>query len=282
MTQAGSERPARVQLPGADQIGILAVDRVVFVALLGTLATEVVDEAVALLALVVVGQARRQLDRQPEEFGIALPAQLATTEAPVQLDNATAGKLPGTREGQKLFDIALPAVDHERQFIIVAEPTLIIQARLVVANGLAGVEGVGARDCLAPILAYLRLGQSQRILGLGLIQAVDQQREAGGIIDIPAQSQIGDVASGLTVITIAVGAQARDVGGDVQIAVLAAVPQARAPQVVRADGRAIFQGRVKGALVGEALDDAARGIAVQRGKRAAQYLDTLHAVEVEE
>src|SRR5690606_3682633 len=90
VAQPGDQLPARRQLPGADQIGFPAVDGVELVTHQATLESLFVDEAAALLALIVVGDTGGQGDRQIEQSGVALPAQLTATEAAVQLDHAAA------------------------------------------------------------------------------------------------------------------------------------------------------------------------------------------------
>ena len=221
----GDQLPARGQLPGADQVGFLAVDGVELVAHQTALAAVVVDEALALLALVVVGQPGGQGDRQIEQPGIALPAQLAAAEASVQFDHATAGAGCAAAKAEILLHVALATIDHQRQLIIVGQPPLIVESGLVVAHGFAGVEGVGLGRGLASVITYLLARQAQRVLGIRLIQAVDQQGQAGDVVDIPAQAQVGDISPGVAVIAVAVGLQPGDVGADIQVAMLATVAQ---------------------------------------------------------
>ena len=83
-------------------------------------------------------------------------------------------------------------------------------------------------------------------------------------------------------VAVAVGFQARNVGGNIEVAVLGAVLQARAPKPVATDAAAAFQCRVEAAFAAEALNNAARGVAVQAAERATQHFDARQVVEVEQ
>ena len=145
--------------------------------MLGSFAAEVVDKAIALLALIVVGQSGRQFNREAKQLGVPCPAELAAPKSTIKFDDAAAGKLAAAGECQILLYIALAAIHHQRQLVVIAQSPLVIQPGLVVAHGLARVEGVSAAYRLTPILAHLSCRQTQRVLSLGLIQAVDQQRQ---------------------------------------------------------------------------------------------------------
>ena len=253
-----------------------------FVALQTALAAELIDEALAALALIVPAQAGGQGYRQAEQLGVALPAQLTAAEAAVQLDHAAAGIQRVTGKGEKLLHVALAAVNHHGDLIVVGQAALVVGAQLLMADALAGVEQLGLGDGLLAVGVQRCSGQPERVLGVRLIQRIEQQGQAGGVVNIPAQAQVGHVSAGVAVITVAVGFQSREVGGNVQIAVLAAVLEARAPEAVAADAAAVLQRWKVAAFAAEALDDATRRIAIQAAQRAAQHLDAVEVVQVEQ
>src|SRR5690606_32988115 len=124
------------------------------------------------------------------------------------------------------------------QLVAIGQLALIVQSSLIVTYRFTSIETSraveGYRDSLPAILPHLLPGQPQRIFCIRLIQTVDQQGQAGYIVDIPAEAPIGDIPAGVAVVTITVGLQPRHIGADVQIAMLPAIAQAGAPQAVAA------------------------------------------------
>ena len=198
-----------------------------------------------------------------------MPAQFGAAEAAIQFDHATAGEGTATGEGEILLHIAGAAIGHQGQLIAIGQLALIIGAALLVAHRLAGIEGLAGGNGLAAVFPDLIGGQAERVPGVRLVEGIEQQGQAGGVIDINAQAQAAGIAAGVAVVAVAVGFQPGQAGLDIDRVVLGAIAQARAPEAVTADGRAVFQRRVERAFATETLDHTAGGIAIERGQRAA-------------
>ena len=210
-----------------------------------------------------------------------MPAQLAAAETAIKLNDAPAGILRIAGESQKLLHVALAAVDHHGDLVIVGQAALVVHPGLLVADAFAGIESLGLGYGLLAVSGQRGGGQAQRVLGVRLVQRTEQQGQAGGIVDIPAQTQVGHVAAGFAVVAVTVGFESGNVGGDIEVAILRAVLQAFSPESVAADAAAAAQGRVVAAFAAEALNDAARGVAEQAAERATQHFDALQVIEIE-
>src|SRR5687767_11441586 len=110
-----------------------------------------------------------------------------------------------------------------------------IEPALVVLHGLAGVERERGRHRLARIGFELRAREAERILGVGLAQAVADEGKRSVVADPPAELRIEMVARRRAVVTVAIRLEARQVADGVERTGSAAELEPGAPAVVAAE-----------------------------------------------
>lgn len=216
-----------------------------------------------------------------------LPASVNALIFPFQHDHpAGVGgvELRSARDRLVLRGVALAVVCGQRQFVAFAHLALIAQAGLGLVERFAGVVLIRAR-CLAWVFFPFRLGQAARIAGVNR-DAVEHQRQGADVVQPHAELAVAEVFPRGAVIAVALGGKAGAGEGVVNVAGLGAVAGGAgcfhpvAPGVVAAEIAAGFQRRRLGAGYRINVDDPARGVAVQRGIGAAQYLDAFDGIDV--
>ena len=115
----------------------------------------------------------------------------------------------------------------------------------------------------------------------GWFSALNSDGQRGILVQVVAELHAQIVALGRTVLAVAVRAEMRAVHDVVEVAERAAGVQPMRDAAVAAHERGRTERRPWRPILGENLDHAAGGIAVQRGKRAAQHLDALGGGQVE-
>ena len=109
------------------------------------------------------------------EIRLSAPAQADSGKHSFQVDDATRGRDRRAGKRQILPHVALADVGRELQRIAVFEPLVPCGAELRVADALAGVERRRGRVRLARVGLGLRARQSERVLGVGLVQRVHDE-----------------------------------------------------------------------------------------------------------
>ncbi len=275
MARAAVQRPALGEFPLGLRVERGAVDGVVLIAFQAANHAVVVDETLApLVHRVVLGA-----ERQPYARHVGEPAQCAAAIAAIEIDNAAGMRrlvLGGIdRNGEELLHLALTEVEHGLGAAF-PEALLVRAAELVLRDGLLGVELDCLRRRLAWVLLELRARQAQRVLRVGLAQAVRHHGEIAVF-----QLAVEMIARRRAVLAIAVGLEAREVADRVDGAKLPADLERAAPGAVAAAEQVDFRHRRVGSIHRVDHDDAARRIAIERRERPAQHLDALCGAERE-
>src|SRR5690606_29798112 len=133
---------------------------------------------------------------------------------------------------------------------------------------------------LARILFVLVARQAQRILRFD-IDAVDDDGQPAVVVKLHAELGVAQVLARGAVVTITIGG--KPVGADHVIEGIgrpAGLDAVVICGIAARGGRRLYAGR-RFAIFGEYLHDAARRIAVQRGKRAAQHFDARHRRDID-
>ena len=275
---AAGQRPVAVQVDAGLQVGVAVVDHVALVALEDALDAGVVDVALAVLAHAVVFDAAGQAQRAAfvERDAVReLRAQAAVVA--VEAHDAAAvgvGQLRRERNAECVEEIALAKVDPPGEERGLAEAVLDDAAELVLAHGLAGVLRECGRRHRAGVGLPLRAREAERVLGVGLVERVDDHAHVrvAGEVALPAAVELA--AAGGAVLAVAVGVEARGVEGDaVALGGGGAVLEAELALLVGAGRAAHGEGGDGRVVFGEDLHHAAGRVAVELSHRAAQHFD---------
>jgi hypothetical protein len=236
------------------------------------------------LALPVRVEPEHQLQRLARQLRLEAPARVDSAEIAVQVDHAAATERVGLRRhrhGEELHDAAFTGMQLHSQAAGRGSVVLPNQPELLVAYRLARVEQQCGGRGLARIRVHLRLGESERVLRLRRIEPVRHEHEAIARAGRILQPRIEGLARGRAVLAPAAGAEVRVVEHVVECSLRAAPVEGFALAVVAARNQPEAPARRVGAVGGEHLDDAAGGVAVERGEGPAQHLDACGGCEVE-
>ncbi len=265
--------PLRVETGGPDLV--------VLVAFKGAGGAVVVDEPLAPVMHQIVLGAEGKPEALQDIVGVA---ERPSAVAPIDVHHAAGMRrcvLRGDRDVQVLLDPALAVVEGSLQAGAAVQAMVERGAGLVLDDRLTRVEGQCAGDHLARILVHQRAREAARVLGLELAQVVRHQRHAGVLAQCVSQLCVEVIAISLAVIAIAVGMEARKVRDPVERAPLSAELQCAAVGAIAADQNVALERRPFRPVLGQDVDHAAGGVAVERGERPAQHLDALGGVQGE-
>ena len=277
--EGGACALGEAQVGLGEEVG--ALDAVVLVAAQRAHRAEVVDVAAPALLHGLVLQPGGERQRAAEPDAVADPGERHAAEGPVEVHHAARGGDAAPRKREELPHLAVAEEGAGAQPVAAAEPSLERHAGLLLADGLARVEGSRRRVGLARVRRSLVPRESERIPGLRLVERVQHQREARVAARFPFQLGVELLAVGLRVRAVAVGVKARPVGEGAERAGFAARLRADAPRAPGTGQCLARERRLPGAIGGEELDHAARGVAVEAGDRPAHDLDALRRGKVE-
>src|SRR5690606_30371229 len=145
-----------------------------------------------------------------------------------------------------------------------AETALVIAAQLLVIDAFARVVEQGIGCYRAWVGAIACPGLAQRVFGVVLFQAAENQVECAVVVRRKVEFGEGLVAAGGAVVAVAVGVQARGVEYKTDAIGFAFRAEAVARQAVAAEQGFDARTRAAATIPGKHLDDAAGVAAVQR------------------
>ena len=149
-------------------------------------------------------------------------------------------------------------------------------------DALAGIEFDGTKPRLGGVGIELLLRETERVLGVGLIQCIADDGERRGLVRPVAKPEVRGVALSRAVIAESVGVEARKVAGEIGRAGRTREVQSSTPGAVLIVRPACLELRLLRVERRKQVDHATRGVAVKSGERTAQDLDAVGPVEIEE
>ncbi len=280
MAQAAARAPRRREPPFPLHVGVAVLDEVVLVAPERTLRPELVHvPAAALVEAIEIGADRH--GEGPLAAGDRpRPSKPDAAVAAVEVDDAARAERRVPRLGQELHDGPRAAVEPGLHGVLAGEGQVVDRAELGLAHALARVEDDRRGIHLPGIGLELRAAEPERILRVGLVEAVGHEcQPAPG--RRRGELRVELVARGGAVVAVAVGAEARDPGDVIEVALLSPELQPRLARAVGAGERRRAEGGLGRTVRREDLHHAARGVAVEAREGPPQDLDPVGRGQVE-
>ena len=178
----------------------------------------------------------------------------------------------------------LAGVHHHAQIVLIAQLALVAQTGLGLFYGFAGIVLIASWRLTRVILPFV-IAQAARVISFN-IHAVKQQGQFAVVINAHAELRVGEVLTRAAMVAGAVSGEA--VGGNhiVDIARMAAVADRAGrfhtvmPGTEAAVVAAGFESGRLAAGLGGGVNHPAGGVAVQGGKRPAQYFERIEAANI--
>ena len=150
------------------------------------------------------------------------------------------------------------------------------------SDALASIEFNGTKARLGGVGVELLLRETERVLGVGLIQCIAEDSERRGLIRPVAKPEVRGIALSRAVIAETLGVKARKIAGEIGRAECTREVHRSTPGAVLIVRPACPELRLLRLERGKQMNHATRGVAIKSGERTAQDLDAVGPIEIEE